>query len=244
MRAQANLQATHLSLASTLTQLGTNQVSMNASGCRDSLLQRAVSKNMEENRAAYDFNDLQVELEGDFWQNSNPTGDISELATWSGFEQTPSMCCDRICDSQSTEDFSTLLFSSGGNRWTSTRSSDSESSDNTSTLLDELLLERTPAALSSPQSTLRALPRSSKDSAPDLRRETRQREQKEKRRQQNRIAQQRFREGREAKMKEAQEKILLLETRLKFLIERNRILEREWLRMKMEVNRLHLDHNT
>lgn len=62
-----------------------------------------------------------------------------------------------------------------------------------------------------------------------------QTERKERRRLQNRASQRRFREGEKARMREAAQRIITLEARLKFQMERNHLLEREWSRMMGEL---------
>lgn len=58
------------------------------------------------------------------------------------------------------------------------------------------------------------------------------------RKQQNRASQRRFRANKEAKLKDSQERIRLLEAHLDIQRKRNVMLEQEWSRMKMEIERL------
>lgn len=58
------------------------------------------------------------------------------------------------------------------------------------------------------------------------------------RKQQNRASQRRFRASKEAKIKEFQERIRVLEAHLEHQIERNNVLERNWTRVKADLERL------
>lgn len=198
---------------------------------------------MDETCVAYCFDDLELELEGDLWPTSVISDDTSVAAPRIGYKSPLLMYKDQLRNDTSTQNIITLSCIPGDDESTSSRRSRSESSNSASALLDELLSEEHAVAVSSSQSLSNKALGFVKDPVPDSRREKRQKEQKEKRRQQNRIAQQRFREGKEAKMKEACDRIILLETRLKFQIERNCMLEREWLKMKAEIDRLGSNHS-